>query len=241
MKKYINLREITDNLIKRLVIDSNILRTDELFSLLRNVKANTVPIYEDEDLKKEVEEKTAIINKAVMKLYNDLLTMIHLKRSVIIKYCDLSNKYKELEVIPYRLKYESGAIVLTAFGSDEFKGIPFKIRLNQIESLTGARNLTHDECQMLKDLKNDVSKVEDQRVVLKIRCQDITLLKSAPFLAYDIIDTDDSSVTIKAEVNKYIFFGWLSLQDHNKLELLEPKSIIDEMCKYTDRINKQWR
>lgn len=121
-------------LIKRVFIDSGILRKDELEGLLGRLYGVTNSnSHMVNDFKNELENYREVNKNAIIKMLGDLSVCIHKKEKIKIYYFDEDKKECSKYLIPYSLRYKDGYIYLNAALRDNSDVIE-NFRIDKINS-----------------------------------------------------------------------------------------------------------
>lgn len=114
--------EITEySLLERLLLDTGILRYDEMKLLLEHLASNT----EDSGklLKRQAEVLKEYVepdhNKALLKMHGDLNVVIRNRAVINVKYYSEDGTFEEYEILPCKLKYKDNQLILVALSVSE--------------------------------------------------------------------------------------------------------------------------
>lgn len=136
-------------LIERVLLDTGVLRNDELKVLLKNVLSNTE--YAITNLRNSSSEEQIYTepmhDKALLKMHGDLAIAIHKQTVIEIKYMQSEEMEEHIEIIPCRLKYENGYLYLIAYLINPADEMLIGFRLDKIYSFKIKRVQSYDEKQ----------------------------------------------------------------------------------------------
>lgn len=148
--KRVELESVEYSVIERVMVDSEVLRRDELSELLSHLAANT----ENYSLLKNTAAQ--LLNtyrepehgRALLKIYSDLTVVIRNKSVIKLKYSS-ADEYVYREVIPCYLFYRDKHFYLTAFDESSKNYEHQTFRLDMIESFEILRRQTANEQIMI--------------------------------------------------------------------------------------------
>lgn len=136
-------------LIERVLVDSRILRKDELQSLLKHLASNaekSVSLTDDSQrlMARYVEPAHG---KSLIKVHGDLSVVIKNQYVIRLHYVseDNENAYTEIEVVPCELFHHDGGFYLLACSPNHAEAAPRYYRLERIESFVVQRRQTAKE------------------------------------------------------------------------------------------------
>ena len=134
-------------LLERILLDSRVLRKDELEGLLQHILSNTEKtmnhLKKQKDLLHLYEEPSH--RKALLKMHSDLEIMINNKSVIEIEYMLENETKNNIEVIPCYLKYKDGCIYLIAFLMKNIRHNPMAFGLDKIYSFKVQRMQLKEE------------------------------------------------------------------------------------------------
>nr|WP_294489864.1 WYL domain-containing protein [uncultured Anaerosporobacter sp.] len=138
----VNLEVMEYLFIERILLDTGILRQDELDILVSHLlsiteNSNRIIIHSKELVEHYVEP---LHNKALLKMYGDLEATIRNKSVIKLNYTKMDGNEVERTVIPCAVKYDLGYIYLIAFREKKEDSYPAYFRMDRIESFTILRS-----------------------------------------------------------------------------------------------------
>lgn len=147
-------------LLERILLDTGVLRRDELEVLLQHILSNTEKTINYLEIQKEgfplYEEP--IHKKALLKMHSDLASIIYNKSVIEMEYMLENDKIDNVKVIPCYLKYKDNFLYLVAFLIKEIESNSVSFRLDKIHSFTVQRTQLQEEKRRVDNfLKSDTS------------------------------------------------------------------------------------
>ena len=119
--------------IERILKDTSVLRKNEVEVLTEHLLSNTE---ESKFIRKKRKDdyKNPVQNKALLKKYGDLVTAIHARKRITIRYSKANGKDVKREVVPCLLKFDRGYVYLIAYLKEEDYDYPAYYRLDRLDS-----------------------------------------------------------------------------------------------------------
>lgn len=147
-------------LVERILLDSGVLRRDELKELLQHILSNTEKTMSHLEKQKKLfhlyEEPSH--KKALLKMHSDLASIIDNKSVIEIEYMLGNERNENVKVIPCYLKYKEDFLYLVAFLVKETEHNPVFFRLDKIHSFKIQRTQFQDEKRYVDDfMKSDTA------------------------------------------------------------------------------------
>lgn len=235
-------------LLERLLIDSHLLRLDEIDGLLSHIAMNS------ENASKALKQKQKSIseyhtpyhNKAILKIHGDLTTVINNKSILTLEYTKSTGEYVYYDVIPCELRFEMGYVYLIAFKNDEDKKYPAYFRLDRINSfsINGIQNIK--EQNLVEKYKTAYSKGVIQMfggeyIKIKLICdKNFYPQVKDKFKNAEIIESTESAVYAELSAFDGGFTKWLMSQSTELVTVLEPQSLKSKIAAEADKILKKY-
>ena len=230
-------------LIERILLDTRVLRVDEMDRLLAHLFLNAENVgktlFHEKECIKEYEGPTH--KKAILKMHGDLTTVLTSKLVIKIKYIKMNEEIVKREVIPCAIKYDLGYLYLIAFLRVSNKQYPAYFRLDRIYSFTIAGNQRYYEMRRVDEYIEKYSKGITQMyggefIEILLKCKK----KFYPYI-YDkfrnanIVSDSDDIVNVKLCAFEGGFIKWMMSQPIDLVQIIEPEKlkmkIIDEARK----------
>ena len=103
--------------VKRVLLDTGVLKSDKMDGLLTHLASNVENSSKILARKKKAPKsyKKSYHNKAILKIYGDLTTIISNKANIKLNYIKMSGEMTGREVVPCTIKYDLGYLYLIAF------------------------------------------------------------------------------------------------------------------------------
>jgi len=123
-------------LLEGMLLELGLLRKDEVTELLEHLSSNAKirsleSKYSDELLSYYREP---LHNKPLLKMHGDLMTVLKQQSVIEMQYCRTDEGTEVIRVLPCRLNYELGRIILLAFPEKTEKETPESFQVEQIYS-----------------------------------------------------------------------------------------------------------
>ncbi len=232
------LEAVEFSLIKRILIDSNALRKDEMEGLLyhlfniTHVSNNSLlnELMNDLELYKEPVHK-----KALIKMYGDLSICIRKKYVIKLHYHKSNGEEILRDVFPCSLRYDSGYIYLSAFRCDIEAQYPAFFRIDRIYSFEILRSQSTSESIKVikyneKYFKNIIGMYGGEYTKIKLWCKN-NILEYVENTFTDILDIEKkengSIVTLNAFEDGFV--KWLSKYSVEDIYVLKPLHLINRI------------
>ncbi len=138
--------------LARLLIESELLRKDELAGMLSMLASNAVKPKECTDLlKSSIEKYTDLITVPLLKMHEDISSVIGTETVIRIRYTEKKHQ-KEADIVPYNISFSKGKMILWAL---ELIGENYIIKsysLNKINSFMKVKKLSIPESKKVAEL-----------------------------------------------------------------------------------------
>lgn len=146
-------------LIERILMDTGVLRQDEMVGLLKHLLSNTEHRIGYFDYQKNSLHKYQEANhqKALLKMHGDLVTIIQKQCVIEINYVFAEGVEENILVIPCCLKYMDGYLFLTSFLLEDKDVRLVKFRLEKIHSFRQVRMQVEEERSHVKKYLDDMT------------------------------------------------------------------------------------
>jgi len=223
--------------IERMLLDTGVLRADEMQILLKHLALNTENVnqltFREINYMKKYEEP--IHEKAILKMHGDLTAIITKKSVIKIKYIKLNKKGVEREVIPCTIKYDLGYLYLIAFLKKSDKPYPAYFRLDRLHSFEILRSQTMDEKRrvdeyMKKYFKGIVQMYGGAFIEIRLSCKKAFYpYIHDKFRTAVIIQENDDVVNVKLKAFEGGFVKWMMSQPVDLVQIIEPKEVKQKM------------
>lgn len=232
--------------IERVLKDTGILRKDELEILTKRLALNAESPRIIENYKKVWEDdyKTPVHNKALLKIYGDLVTAICRQNCIQIVYYKLDGEAVEREIIPCLLKYDLGYIYLVAYLKGKEYEYPAYFRLDRIESFIIMGQWTSVEEKKVRVFREKYSKGITQMYAgefkeILVRCKKEYLpYVLDKFKDAEEVKHDDNSSIVKIRAFEDGFIKWMMSQSADKVCVKEPESTRNKLMEEALKIVK---
>lgn len=235
-------------LIERVLLDTGVLRTDEMDGLLTHLASNVEDAskmkFREKDCIDQYEEP--LHKKAILKMHGDLIIMITNQFVIKMKYTKMNGDIVEREVIPCIIKYDLGYLYLVAFLYPSDKPHPAYFRLDRIYSFSVIRKQKIEETQCVADYVKSAAKGIVQ--MYGGRFIEVLLSCEKEFYPYvhdkfrnlDIVQDEGDIVKIKVHVFEDGFIKWMMSQPVDLIHIIEPKSLQEKMVKEANELLKTY-
>lgn len=159
----IELESVEYLLIERVLLDTGVLRQDEMAGLLSHVLSNTKYKTRYLNAQERVLDtyQEADHKKALLKMHGDLVSIISNQVVIEIKYMIEEEAERNVKVIPCCLKYTKGYLYLIAFLADEIDTSPLRFRLDRIHSFRTERKQKQDEKRYISKFGREIQALVD--------------------------------------------------------------------------------
>lgn len=230
--------------IERMLLDTSVLRQDEMSILLKHLAANTaisqsVSRYEEKSM--EV-YRSPLHNKAILKIHGDLITIIRQNEVIKITYIKATSDFVEKQLLPCEIKYDLGYLYLVAIICDSDKKYPAYYRLDRIYSFSIVRKKKPSEVQQVNDYLKNYSNGLIQ--MYGGTYEEITLLVKANFYPYIydkfqnvvILEGNESDLTVKITAFTDGFVKWIISQSPDAIKIIQPLKLVNRVQKLATEI-----
>lgn len=235
-------------LLKRLLIDARILRSDEIKELLSNLvrsseNPNKILAIEKINLENYNEP---FHKKAIIKMHGDLATIIRDKSIINIRYMKMNEEYVNRELLPCEIKYEGRYLYLIAFLIGADNKYPAYYRLDRIDSFSIIRKQYKDEEEQVELYLNRHSKGIVQmyggkfvRIILSCKKEYYQYVYDK-FKEINIISEDEELYYIRLDVFEDGFVRWIISQPIDSIEVVEPQETKDKIIDMARKIANKY-
>ena len=229
--------------LERVLLDTRILRLDEMDVLLSHLAKNT-----DVSFSMKLHEKEAIQQyeepihqKAILKMHRDLVEVIETKAVIKIQYNKMNGDRVERELLPCTLNYDLGHLYLIAFLPEEYP-YPAYFRLDRIYSFSILRKQKRKEKKKVMEYLKRYSKGITQmyggdfvEILLSCKREYFEYIYDK-FRQVDIVEEDSVTVQVKIRVFEDGFIKWVIGQPVELVQVLEPEGVKEKIIKETNKI-----
>lgn len=241
--------------LERILLDTRILRFDEMDVLLSHLAENT-----DVSFSMKLHEKEAIQQydepihqKAILKMHRDLVEVIETKAVIRIQYIKMNGDKVERELLPCTMKYDLGHLYLIAFLPEDHP-YPAYFRLDRIHSFSILRKQKRQEKKKVIEYLQMYSKGITQmyggdfvEILLSCKREYFEYIYDK-FRQVDIIEEDPVTVQVKIYVFEDGFVKWVIGQPVDLVQVIEPDGVKEKIVKEANKIlaaytggSKQWQ
>lgn len=230
--------------IERMLLDTHVLRTDEIYALLTHLSLNAENankmLFRKKEHIKQYDEP--FHKKAILKMHGDLTTIIANKSVIRINYRKMGDEAVEREVIPCLIKYDLGYLYLIAFLQASNKKFPAYFRIDRIHHFSIVRNQRMDEIQRVVEYMERYSKGITQmyggefiEVLLSCKKEFYPYIHDK-FKSLNIVEDNDDIVIVKLKVFEDGFIKWIMSQSTDLIRIIEPTWIKEKIIKEANRL-----
>ena len=226
--------------LEHLLIESKVLRRDELAGILYRLASNTKNInkYMEKGII-SLENYEDMHSAALLKMHGDIEMMIRDKQVISIRYL-VDKELAKKVVIPCNIIYEFGHTYLVAFEEDSVDDISY-FEMRKIESFRKIRNQNDEEkrraleyCSAHKKYMTDLHR--DTTYFLKCNKEQIHNIKRR-FKSAQIEGSEQNDIVIKIKCNKDEFMGWIMGQANKNILLIGPDEAIKTLKQKIKKIS----
>lgn len=223
--------------IERVLLDTNVLRQDEMSMLLKHLASNTaifqkINPYEGKSIETY---RSPFHNKAILKMHGDLMTIIRQNEVINITYIKANNDFTEKQLLPCEIKYDLGYFYLVAFICESDKKYPAYYRLDRIYSFSILRKKKSAEVKHVNDYLKNYSNGLIQ--MYGGTFEEITLLVKTNFYPYIydkfqnvvILEEDENYLTVKITAFTDGFVKWTMSQSPDAVKILKPLKLAEKV------------
>lgn len=241
-KKTLEIMEY--QLIERVLLDTGVLRIDEMDGLLTHLVENTEDIGKMIVHKKECMDQYngPLHKKAILKMHGDLVAMITNKLVIRINYAEMNGERGEREVIPCAIKYAGGYLYLIAFLRRSNKQYPVYFQLNRIHSFSIVQNQTMDDIQRvakyIESYSKEVAQMYDEEFIeVTVRCKkEFYPYIHDKFRDAIIVSDQDRTMVVKLNTYEDNFIKWIMSQRVDLIQVIEPIGIKEKIINEANRL-----
>lgn len=151
-----SLENVEFSFLKRILIDSNILRKDEMAGMLANLYSVTMENRTQlKELRAELEAYLSPAHsKALLKMYNDLSLCIKNKSVIKIRHVKKDEDVVLKEIIPCSLRFSGKYMFLIAYICGAKNEHPTYFKINEIDSFEIIRSQSEEEIKTVSSFIN---------------------------------------------------------------------------------------
>lgn len=225
--------------LEHMLIESKVLRRDELAGILYRLASNTKNInrYIEKGIT-SLENYEDMHSAALLKMHGDIEMMIRDKQAIGIR-CLVDKELIEKVVIPCNIVYESGHTYLVALEECSANDISY-FEMRKIESFRKIRNQNDEEkhrvLEYLLTQKNVSDLHRDTTFFLKCNKDEIHNIKRK-FKSAQIARNEKRDVVIKIVCDKDEFWGWIMGQANKNILLIGPDEAIKSLKQRIEEIS----
>lgn len=230
--------------VERVLLDTGILRVDEMDGLLTHLAMNAENMnkmtFREKECIKVYEEP--LHKKAILKMHGDLATIITNKSLIKISYIKMGGEVVKREVIPCTIKYDLGYLYLIAFVKMSNNKYPAYFRLDRIYSFTVMRSQRTDEIKRVIEYMEVYSKGTIQmyggefiEVTLSCKKEFYPYIHDK-FRAAIVVSNKEDNVTVKLNTFEDGFVKWIMSQPIDLIHIIEPQEVKEKIINEAKRI-----
>ena len=230
--------------IERVLLDTGVLRTDEMDGLLTHLASNAEGVgkmaFREKECIKQYDEP--LHKKAILKMHGDLATIITNKSIIKINYIKMSGEVVEREIIPCTIKYDLGYLYLIAFLQTSNKQYPAYYRLDRVYSFSVVRSQRMDEIQRVAEYMERYSKGitemyggEFIEVLLSCKKEFYPYIYDK-FRNSNIVQDKDDIVNVKLNAFEDGFIKWIMSQPTDLVHIIQPTSVKEKIINKANRL-----
>lgn len=229
--------------LERVLLDTRILRLDEMEVLLSHLAEHTETSFamklQEKEVMKQYEEP--IHQKAILKMHRDLVEVIETKAVIKIQYNKMNGERVERELLPCTLNYDLGHLYLIAFLLKEHP-YPAYFRLDRIYSFSVLRKQKQKEkkkvLEYLQKYSNGMIQMyggDFVEILLSCKREYFEYIYDK-FRQVDIVEEDSVTVQVKLHVFEDGFIKWVIGQPVEFIQVLEPEEVKEKIIRETNKI-----
>ncbi len=234
--------------LERLLLDTEILRNDELNGLLSHLFSNT-------ENAKTLMNQNKLLNsyydeplhrKALLKLHQDLSIVIRNEDIITVKYNKQNGEIVERDLLPCALKYDLGYLYLIAFRINFDDKYPAYFRLDRINSFSVSRFQKKNEKDRVKKFIENYSMGITQMyggefTEIIVECNtDFYSYIHDKFRDAAIIDKYEDTLKIRLHAFDEGFIRWIICQSSDTIEVVEPVNLRNKIAESAKKILKKY-
>lgn len=229
--------------LEKLLKDTAVLRKDELDVLTEHLLSNTESSVLVNHYKKgwKNDYKNPIHNKALLKIYGDLVMAIYSKKCIMLCYHKADGNEIHREIIPCLLKYDGGYVYLVAYLKEMEYEYPAYYRLDRIDSFVITNDQSKKEKERVESFQEKYSKGITQMYAgdfkeILVQCKKAF----APYVmdkykdAEEVEQRDDFCI-IQICAFEDGFIKWMLSQPSDMIWIKEPKDTKEKLI--TEALN----
>lgn len=229
--------------LERVLLDTRILRLDEMGVLLSHLAGNTSAPFSMKQHEEEAMQQydEPIHHKAILKMHRDLVEVIEAGAVIRIQYTKMNGNAVERELIPCTMKYDLGHLYLIAFLPEDHP-YPAYFRLDRIYSFSVLRKQKRCEKKKVTEYLKMYSKGITQmyggnfvEILLSCRREYFEYIYDK-FRQVDIVEEDPATVRVRLHVFEDGFVKWAMGQPVDLVQVLEPEGIREKIIRETNKI-----
>lgn len=230
--------------IERVLLDTGVLRIDEMDGLLTHLALNAENTskltFREKECIKQYDEP--LHKKAILKMHGDLATIITNKSVIKINYIKMKEEVVEREVIPCAIKYDLGYLYLIAFLQTSNKQYPAYFRLDRIYSFAVVRSQRTDEMQRVVEYMERYSKGITQmyggefiEVLLSCKKEFYPYIHDK-FRNANIVEDKDGTVNVRLNAFEDGFVKWIMSQPIDLIHIIKPQEVKQKIINEAKRL-----
>lgn len=227
--------EITEyQFLEHLLIESRILRKDELTGIMIRLASNTKNIRQY--MQRRIEELNQYEEKqevALLKMHGDLQVMIDNEVVIRINYLLTKERQEQIVIIPCNLEYDEEIVYLAAYNVDDKCSVLHFYEVEKIESFTIKRGQTLQEKQSVKSYiehrKAVQNRSDEEEVDIYVECSEKGFARLQKYFENVELKQRLSSGKISGVVHcsANAFVEWVIGQPIVDIGIIEPQNIKD--------------
>ena len=229
--------------LERILLDTRILRMDEIEELLSHLAENTenssdMLLHKRTSIQ-QYEEPTH--RKAILKMHKDLMEMMETKSVIKINYTKINGAMVERELIPCVMKYDLGHLYLIAFLKNDYL-YPAYFRLDRIYSFSIIRKQQKDEIEKVTNYLQKYSKGIIQmyggnfiQILLSCKKEYFQYVYDT-FRQIHIVKEDPISIQVQLYVFEDGFIKWTMSQPTDLVQVLEPENVKKKIVQEANKL-----
>lgn len=227
--------------LERLLIQSELLRKDELIGLLTALASNTTrPKDCFKFIKTHTEDYPGYLSMPLLKMHDDISLMIENRSAIEIKYHDNDGTVNYYEIVPYDVEFSNGRMYLKAFDANtESRNTRFYL-LERIESFESRTKIsTKDNLKIEGIQEKNVNSKKRQKIKVEIECKnDFAELLKIKYKDAVHIGEDNGITTLYCDEEQFI--EWILGQISDEYVILNPIETIEKISKRVFDLNQKY-
>lgn len=229
--------------LERILLDTRILRTDEMDGLLSHLAENTdnssdMLFHKDKSMQQYEEP---IHRKAILKMHRDLIGIMETRSVIKINYTKVNGTMVKREILPCMMKYNLGHLYLIAFLNHDYQ-YPAYFRLDRIYSFSIIRKQQKDEIEKVTNYLQKYSKGITQmyggnfvQILLSCKKEYFQYVYDT-FHQIHIVKEDTASIQVRLYVFEDGFIKWTMSQPTDLVQVLEPENIKEKIVQEANKL-----